>query len=113
MHGDNVHFMPQEDLVKSWNLDDLLNLIESWFVERGLDVILLDHLQFAFEGAESIKGENEYASQRVFMQKLNQLMKRIKDHYFGEPYQQKKPAKGMGKLLVQVQSHRLALRLLR
>jgi predicted ATP-dependent serine protease len=78
MGGDSIHFMPQEDLVKSWNLDDLLKLIEEWFVERKIDVILLDHLQFAFEGAESIKGENEYISQRIFMQRLNQLMKRIK-----------------------------------
>lgn len=77
MGSDNIHFMPQEDLVKSWNLDDLLKLIEEWFVERRIDVIFLDHLQFAFEGAESIKGENEYISQRIFMQKLNQLMKKM------------------------------------
>lgn len=75
--SDNIHFMPQEDLVKSWNLDDLLNLIEEWFNDRKIDVIFLDHLQFAFEGAESIKGENEYISQRIFMQKLNQLMKKL------------------------------------
>lgn len=75
--SDNIHFMPQEDLVKSWNLDDLLKLIEEWFVDRKIDVIFLDHLQFAFEGAESIKGENEYISQRIFMQKLNQLMKKM------------------------------------
>lgn len=77
MGSNNIHFMPQEDLVKSWNLDDLLNLIEEWFVDRKIDVIFLDHLQFAFEGAESIKGENEYISQRIFMQKLNQLMKKL------------------------------------
>lgn len=76
--GDTIHFMPQEDLVKSWSLDDLLNLIEEWFVERKIEIILLDHLQFAFEGAESIRGENEYIAQRVFMQKLNQLMKKLK-----------------------------------
>lgn len=78
MQGDNVHSMPPEDLLQSWVLDDLLKLIEEWFTTRELDVILLDHLQFAFEGAETIKGENEYAAQRVFMQKLNQLMKKLK-----------------------------------
>lgn len=78
MAGESIHFMPQEDLVKSWNLDDLLKLIREWFVDRKIDIILLDHLQFAFEGAESIKGENEYIAQRIFMQKLNQLMKEIK-----------------------------------
>ena len=75
--GDTVHMMPPEDLLKSWKLSDLLELIEDWFTKRKLDVILLDHLQFAFEGAEAIKGENEYTTQRVFMQKLNQLMKRM------------------------------------
>lgn len=77
LQGDTVHIMKPEDLLKSWKLNDLLDMIEEWFVVRKLDVILLDHLQFAFEGAEAIKGENEYTTQRVFMQKLNQLMKRI------------------------------------
>lgn len=75
--GDTVHMMNPEDLLQSWKLTDLLVMIEEWFTQRKLDVILLDHLQFAFEGAEAIKGENEYTTQRIFMQKLNQLMKRI------------------------------------
>jgi predicted ATP-dependent serine protease len=78
MSTDTVHMMPPEDLLKSWKLIELVDMIEDWFTNRNLDVILLDHLQFAFEGAESIKGENEYVSQRVFMQKLNQLMKKLK-----------------------------------
>lgn len=73
----NVRVIPKDSLVKSWSLDDLLALIEEWFIS-GTDLILLDHLQFAFEGAESIKGENEYATQRVFMQKLNALIKKTK-----------------------------------
>ncbi len=78
MGSDNIHFTPQEALVKAWKLDDLVEMIEDWFVTRQLDVIMLDHLQFAFESAEAIKGENEYIAQRVFMQKLNQLMKQVK-----------------------------------
>lgn len=74
----NVVCMPQEALLKSWKLDDLLELIEDWYTKLGVELIFLDHLQFAFEGAEAIKGENEYAAQRVFMQKLNQMMKRVK-----------------------------------
>lgn len=77
LQGDTVHMMPPGDLLKSWKLSDLLVMIEEWFVKRKLDVILLDHLQFAFEGAEAIKGENEYTTQRIFMQQLNQLMKKI------------------------------------
>lgn len=66
--------LPEDALVRAWNLDDLLKYIEDWF-DEGVELILLDHLQFAFENAESIKGENEYIAQRIFMQKLNQLMK--------------------------------------
>lgn len=72
-----VRCLPEDAMTKSWNLYDLLNYIEEWFVDEGVDLILLDHLQFAFENAESVKGENEYIAQRVFMQKLNQLMKRV------------------------------------
>lgn len=73
----NVRCLPKDALVRSWTLPDLLEYIEKWF-EDGIELILLDHLQFAFEGAESIKGENEYTAQRVFMQKLNQLVKKHK-----------------------------------
>lgn len=75
--GKTVRCLPKDALVKSWTLDELLKYIEDWY-DSGVDLILLDHLQFAFEGAEAIKGENEYAAQRVFMQKLNQLIKRKK-----------------------------------
>lgn len=100
MKRENVHFMPQEDLIKSWSLDDLLKLIEEWFTERKLDVILLDHLQFAFEGAESISGENEYTAQRVFMKKLNFLMKKLKKTIILVSHVNKQNnAKGMSKIV--------------
>jgi predicted ATP-dependent serine protease len=75
--GQTVRCLPEDALVKSWNLNDLLEYIEAWY-DDGIDLILLDHLQFAFENAEAIKGENEYIAQRVFMQRLNQLMKKKK-----------------------------------
>ncbi len=73
-----VRCLPDEALVRSWNLQDLLQYIEDWFIQENVQLILLDHLQFAFENSEAIKGENEYIAQRVFMQKLNQLMKKTK-----------------------------------
>lgn len=73
----NVLCLPDEALEKSWTLADLLEYIEEWFTYDKADVIFLDHLQFAYENAESIKGENEYIAQRVFMQKLNQLIKKL------------------------------------
>lgn len=76
--GSTVLCLPEDALSKSWKLDDLLEYIENWFTIEKCDLILLDHLQFAFENAEAVKGENEYIAQRVFMQKLNQLIKRLK-----------------------------------
>lgn len=76
--SDSVLCIPEEALSKAWKLSELLELIEIWYTKNKIDVILLDHLQFAFEGAEALRGENEYVAQRVFMQQLNQLMKRMK-----------------------------------
>lgn len=78
-HRQQIHFTPK-DVVngqKLWGLDDLLTLIEDWFVERKMDVIILDHLQFAFESAIAIKGENEYISQRIFVRKINYLVRKL------------------------------------
>lgn len=76
---DNIHFTPSDivDGGKLWGLEDLLVLIEKWYTERGLDILLLDPLQFAFESAISIKGENEYISQRIFVRKVNYLMRKL------------------------------------
>jgi len=75
----NISFTPADvvDGSKLWGLDDLLVLIERWFTERELDVLLLDPIQFAFESAVAIKGENEYISQRIFVRKINYLMRKL------------------------------------
>jgi predicted ATP-dependent serine protease len=78
-HREQLHFTPQ-DVVngqKMWGLDQLLELIEDWFVNRELDIILLDPIQFAFESAIAIKGENEYISQRIFVRKINYLLRKL------------------------------------
>lgn len=78
-HRTNIHFTPKDVVSgqKLWGLDDLLALIEEWFVERDMDIILLDPLQFAFESAIAIKGENEYIAQRIFVRKLNYLVRKL------------------------------------
>lgn len=78
-HREQVHFTPQDVVSgeKLWGLDELLVLIEEWFTEREMDVILLDHLQFAFESAQAVKGENEYISQRIFVRKINYLVRKL------------------------------------
>jgi predicted ATP-dependent serine protease len=95
----NVLCLPKDALSKSWKLDELLGYIEDWFVKQKVDLILLDHLQFAFEGAEAIRGENEYIAQRVFMQKLNQLMKRVKKTIILVSHTNKGLGKGMDKIV--------------
>lgn len=98
--SDSVLCLPSDALVKSWKLDDLLEYIEGWFVNENVEIILLDHLQFAFEGAESIKGENEYTAQRVFMQKLNFLVKKTKKTIILVSHVNKaNGAKGMDKIV--------------
>jgi KaiC/GvpD/RAD55 family RecA-like ATPase len=78
LKGTTVHFMAPDAAQKAWKLSELIDLIEDWFTVRELDVILLDHIQFAFENADSVKGENEYSAQRTFMRQLNGLMRRLK-----------------------------------
>lgn len=95
----NVVCIPENAMAKSWNLDDLLELIEMWFTKLNIDIILLDHLQFAFEGAESIKGENEYIAQRIFMQKLNALVKNVNKTIILVSHVNKGIAKGMDKIV--------------
>lgn len=99
---ENIHFTP-DDVVsgqKLWGLDDFVELIDKWFNERGLDVILLDHLQFTFESAISIKGENEYTAQRVFVRKLNYIMrKHNKTIVLVSHINKNSQAKGMGKII--------------
>lgn len=96
--SDNVRCLPRDAMVKSWNLTDLLKYIEEWY-DEGIELILLDHLQFAFENAESVKGENEWNMQRVFMQKLNHMIKTKKKTIILISHVNKSNAKGMDKIV--------------
>lgn len=97
--SETVRCLPEDALVRSWKLDDLLTLISQWF-EEGVDLIFLDHLQFAFENADAIRGENEYVAQRVFMQKLNQLVKKLNKTIILVSHVNKQVgAKGMDKIV--------------
>lgn len=77
LRGDTVHLMAPSAVGKPWKLTELIELIESWFTDRKIDLLVLDHLQFAFEAAD-FRGENEYQAQRTFMRELNGLMRRVK-----------------------------------
>lgn len=73
-----VRKLPPSSLDSDWTLDDLATEIEKWFTDKtyGVDIILLDHLQMAFDYAEIDKTIGEYNSQKRFMNRLNRIMKR-------------------------------------
>lgn len=101
-HTQQLYFTPA-DVVngsKLWGLDALLELIEEWFKNRNLDIILLDHLQFAFESAIAIRGENEYIGQRVFVRRLNYIVRKYKKTVILVSHINKNSqAKGMAKVV--------------
>lgn len=78
MKGTTVHFMAPDANKEAWKLPELIELIEDWFTIREIDLIILDHLTFAFDNADNDKGQNEYQAQRTFMRQLNGLMRRLK-----------------------------------
>lgn len=77
LQGDTVHLMAPDASMQAWKLPELIELIEDWFMVRNLDLILLDHLTFAFDNAEFGK-EGEYQAQRAFMRQLNAMIRRVK-----------------------------------
>lgn len=106
-HKKQLLFTPKQmtDGSKVWNLDQLLDQIESWFTDLDVEVILLDHLQFAFESAISLKGDNEYIAQRVFVRKINAIMTKLAEKGVSKTIilvnhvNKNTTAKGMGKIV--------------
>ena len=98
----NIQFTPDDvvDGEKLWGLDDLIDLIDDWFTERSMDIILLDHIQFAFESAISLQGNNEYIAQRIFVRKLNYIVrKHNKTIILVSHINKDSSAKGMSKIV--------------
>lgn len=58
-----------------FTLESVLDTIEKSF--KLYDIIVLDHIQFVFEGSVMEKGETEFNRQRIFMRKLNKLVKEL------------------------------------
>lgn len=92
-----IRLFPQEAKQRSWSLDELLIEMEDWF-KTGIKIILLDHLQFAFDSADSIKGETEIVAQRVFMKKLNILVTRCNGTVIVVSHINKGSEKGLSKV---------------
>ena len=66
----NILFMPESD---GYTLDDMADAIEKIF--DVADIVVIDPLQFIFEASVAEKGETEFNRQRLFMRRMNNLMK--------------------------------------
>lgn len=66
----NVMFMPEND---GYTLDMMADAIEDIFMVA--DIVVVDPLQFIFEASVAEKGETEFNRQRLFMRKMNNIMK--------------------------------------
>lgn len=66
----NILFMPEND---GYTLDMMAEAIEKIFAVA--DIVVVDPLQFIFEASVTEKGETEFNRQRLFMRKMNNVMK--------------------------------------
>jgi KaiC/GvpD/RAD55 family RecA-like ATPase len=73
-----IRLLPPEPKDKGWSLSDLAKEIELWFTDPvyGVEIIVLDHLQFAFDFAEYDGKRGEWGRQAKFMQQVNGIMRR-------------------------------------
>ena len=67
---DNIMFMPEND---GYTLDMMAEAIENIF--KVADIVVIDPLQFIFEASVAEKGETEFNRQRLFMRRMNNVMK--------------------------------------
>ena len=66
----NILFMPESD---GYTLDAMADAIEKIF--EMADIVVVDPLQFIFEASVAEKGETEFNRQRLFMRRMNNIMK--------------------------------------
>lgn len=68
---DNIDFTVEND---GYTLNILGDVIENLFCTH--DVVVIDPIQFVFEASVADRAEAEYNRQRVFMRRLNNIMKK-------------------------------------
>lgn len=66
----NIMFMPESD---GYTLDAMAEAIEKIF--DIADIVVIDPLQFIFEASVEERGETEFNRQRLFMRRMNNVMK--------------------------------------
>lgn len=68
----NIMIAPESD---GYTLEQMAVQIEQLF-DMGVDIVVIDPLQFIFEASVVEKAETEFNRQRIFMRQLNNLVKR-------------------------------------
>lgn len=77
----NVRYLPRKTYGRNrWTLQEALEEIENWFTDpiHGVEIILLDHINFLFDAAESNHDYGQWAAQNTFMHDLNDVMDKVK-----------------------------------
>ena len=67
---ENIMFMPEND---GYTLDMMAEAIEEIF--KIADIVVIDPLQFIFEASVAERNEAEFNRQRIFMRRMNNVMK--------------------------------------
>ena len=84
MAQDSVRILCDEQLeeneTEGWTLDNLADEVADWFADNtyGVDVIVLDPIQMAFDGAVTEAGQNKYDLQERFMRRMNRITKQYR-----------------------------------
>ncbi len=94
----NVDVLPQSMLEKPWTFEDILAWLEHKHDERKISLFLIDHINFVFDNAEAIRGDNELVRQRKFMQQLNFLCRRLRLTVILVSHTAKGDAEGMARV---------------
>lgn len=74
----NVDVFPAESLEKPWTFGDILKWLQDKREERGIELFLVDHINFIFDNATLATGSKELSEQRLFMRNLNFLCRKLK-----------------------------------
>lgn len=94
----NLEIFPSEVLDGEWSASTILQWIKDKHDDRGIELFVLDHINFVFDNEEHGKGEDRLAHQRKFMMVMNSMVKKLKITVIIVSHTAKAEAGGMNKI---------------
>ena len=94
----NVDIIPQEMLENLWTFSMILSWIDDKVTERGIELFLIDHINFVFDNADIENPKKEMAEQRKFMRDLQLLCRKRKITVILISHTAKGESQGMAKV---------------